>query len=401
MLEVIAPDEDSARRVQPELNRIQRQRIESVIEELCSELSSPDRIHRIDLLEVDLGTLDFESLENELPGKLKPAMRKALSREIERQDSEARRNDDDPAITSQLELIAHFAATGTLPWWADSANPLLISEALDALIDRAPARFSGFLQQIVKDRDQLLRIVLHGNDSTLLRLQTVLSSALPSLAQALQLQTEAIASSWSYVPGADIVRVRNLFWLVQLRYVASSSAVADSVSHWQQVLARIATQSSEAFVSLIAGVLRAARTPHDETSIILTALLRDVFSDAQTREAMILPPALRTELLNILDEPKGEDPTPVGGAGDAGISTSPAVRQPESANQTQGAFDRLERLDLDFGDADTVYIENSGLVILWPFLPRFLRALGTGRWRQVQRRLRPASSCRIASASDH
>jgi Contractile injection system tape measure protein len=383
VLEIFAPDESSARRLQPQLSRIQRQRIESVIEELCSELSSSDRIHRIDSLEVDLGALDFDSLEIELPRKLKPAMRKALSREIERQDSEARRNDDDPAVPSRLELISHFASNGSLPWWADSTNPLLVSETIDALIEQAPDRLGSLLRQMVQHRDQLLRMVLHGNDRTMLGLQAILASASPAFARVLQLQTEAILGSWSYGPGANIPHVRNLFWLVQLRQVALGSVVADSDSHWRQVIAQVATQSSEAFAPLITGMLRAARTSRDKNSGVLRALIRGVFYDAQTRASLELTPTLQRELLDFLDEPKGKrrDGWPVDGAsvvspaGDDHVPTAPAGRPSEAVNKTKRTLNRPERLDLDFGDADTVYIENSGLVILWPFLPRFLERM--------------------------
>ena len=54
---------------------------------------------------------------------------------------------------------------------------------------------------------------------------------------------------------------------------------------------------------------------------------------------------------------------------------------------------RREALDLAFGDADTVYVENSGLVILWPFLERFfgrLDLLDGGTFKDVAAQHRAA-----------
>jgi len=382
VLEVHAPDEDSARRIQSELGRIQRQHLESIIEQCCSELSASDRIHRIDLLEIDLGTVDIGHLERELPGKLKSVMRKALARQIEKQDSEARRRDSDPAVTSYLELIAIFATTGVLPWWADSSNPHLIPEALDAVLERAPDRLADLLRTIVRDLSQLVRIVLHSNDKTLSRLLRVLVSASPSSGIVLQQQAEAIVSTWSSMSGANITWIRNAYWLALIGRAAAGAA--SPASFWQAVFGEIESQSHEAYVSLMTGILMAAHSSRESVSTFLTPVLRAVIADRQGRVFIKLPSDIKAELIELL----GDEPGVRTGMED-GVVRSTGKRQP-SASEIDGSLEttpheptlkklRTSRhdspLDLTFGDADTVYIENSGLVILWPFLPRFFERL--------------------------
>jgi len=400
VLELHAPDEDSARRVQPELSRIQRQQLEPIIEECCSELSSPDRIHRIDLLEIDLGTVDFGHLESELPKKLKSVMLKALARQIEQQDTEARRRDHVPAVTSQLELLAFFAATGALPWWADYSNPRLIPDTLESLLDHAPDRLADLLRTIVRERSQGLRFVLHSDDATMIGLLRVLLSASPSSASALRQQTEAILGTWSRLPGADIAPIRNLFWLALIRYAAADAAATFPASFWQQVFAEIEMQSHDAYVSLVTGIQRAARSSQEKASAQLAPLLGTLFADRRSRAFVKLPAEVQMELAQFLGErsakatepPVGEQaypPTDRSGEVESSAgpdklessdvsetrdSLSPASR-PDTANEPHRRFRQAEHLDLDFGDADTVYIENSGLVLLWPFLPRFLERL--------------------------
>ena len=358
MLEVQAPDEDSARRIQPELSRIQRQQLEPIIEQCCSELSASDRIHRIDLLEIDLGTVDIGHLERELPGKLKSVMRKALAKQIEKQDSEARRRDEDPAVTSYLELIAFFAATGTLPWWADSSNPRLLPEALDALLERAPDRLAELLRTVVRDRSQLARIVLHANDEALSGLLRILLADSPSFESSLQQQATAILDTGSHVPRANITRIRTYFWFALIRQAAAGAA--SPAGFWQQVFADIETQSHEAYVSLATGMLTAARSSREHVSADLTPVLRAVIADRQSRVFTRLPAEVQRELVQLL----AADQT--GSQDGATHEAAPRLRLP---------FRQHDPLDLDFGDADTVYIENSGLVILWPFLPRFFERL--------------------------
>ncbi len=398
VLEIQAPDEESARRVQPELSRIQRQQLESIIEECCSELSAPDRIHRIDSLELDLGVVDVRQLERDLPGKLKSVMRATLAKEIEKQDSESRRRDNDPSVTSQLELLAFFVATGTLPWWADSSNPRLVPEALDALLDHAPDRLADLLRTLVRERGQLARIVVHCDDQTLSRLLRVLASASPLPVDALQRQTDAILSTWSHLPGANITRIRNAFWSALIRQAAGEASPA---SLWQQVFGDIETQSHEAYVSLATGMLRAARSSRENAPAHLALVLRAIVANPKSRVLMRLPTDVQSELVELVSEQAGmrtgleDEVAPLAESiprtsGETGFATS--ARRPFRPDQ---------HLDLAFGDADTVYIENAGLVILWPFLTRFFERIELVERRQIQERSRPTPSRRTIAVFGH
>ncbi len=394
VLEVKAPDEDSARRIQTELSRIQRQYLDTIVEQCCSELSAPDRIHRIDLLELDLGTIDSGQLERELPAKLKSVMRKVLAKQIEKQDSEARRRDHDPAVTSQLELIAFFAATGTLPWWADSSNSRLIPETLDALLEHAPDRLADLLRTIAPQRAQLTRIVLHSDDKILSRLLRILLSA--SSVTALQQRTEAILRIWSHVRGTNITLARNVFWLALIRQAGTAST--SPAAFWQQVFIELEGHSHEAYVSLATSILRAAQSG---ASSHLAQLIGVAFADRQSRVFTGLPADVQAELTQILDE----QATPRFGIASEVVSATGSTARPPIATDSRERhrtdapprshlrFHRDDYLDLAFGDSDTVYIENSGLVVLWPFLTRFferLELVDGGRFKKVPAQHRAA-----------
>lgn len=359
VLELQAPDEDAARRIQPELSRIQRQYLEPIIDQCCSELSSPDRLHRIELLEVDVGPIDLRHLDRQLPGCLKSAIRKALEKHIEKQDSEARRRDQHPAETSQLELVAFFAATGTLPWWADYSNPRLIPETLGALLEHAPDRLAELIRTIVRERDQLQRIVLHVNDQTLLGLFRVLVSPSQS-SQAILQRTEAILKTWPYIPGPNVTRIRKLFWMTLLRQAGVDAtpvtilavlhrAVGDLQS---DVFRRLPADVQAELIGIFGGQIDSGEIAASESrSIPAAAGEADV---APETEAPHIPPQMSPQVSP--EMPTAKRP--------AEFAKSP-IRRPRSEGH----------LDVAFGDADTVYIENSGLVVLWPFLPRFFERL--------------------------
>ncbi len=64
ILELKVQNSEEAQRLQAELSRVYRQRIVPLIDRYCTELSEPDRIHRIESLEVDVGYVDPDRLSS-------------------------------------------------------------------------------------------------------------------------------------------------------------------------------------------------------------------------------------------------------------------------------------------------------------------------------------------------
>ena len=86
--------------MQQEASQIMR-RAEALIERCCDELSASDRLHRIDRLELDLGHLDPQRLEEELLAKFGESLRRGLAEQIGRQES----GDPTPMIAPVMEWV--------------------------------------------------------------------------------------------------------------------------------------------------------------------------------------------------------------------------------------------------------------------------------------------------------
>ena len=78
VLEVRGCSRDAAQHVQSELRDAYRERLLPLIEAICSELSAPGRIDRVDRLEIDLGELPLETFEAALADSFAPAFRSRL-----------------------------------------------------------------------------------------------------------------------------------------------------------------------------------------------------------------------------------------------------------------------------------------------------------------------------------
>src|SRR4051812_22765666 len=129
IIELTVPNAAAAPAMQDAISRVYRQRIVPLIDQCCTELGAPDRLYRIDSLELDLGTLDAEDLEEQFVAQVRTTLRKKLTAQISRQE-EATSSGHSPKTHSALELFALFARTGSLPWWADHHQPNLLAENL-------------------------------------------------------------------------------------------------------------------------------------------------------------------------------------------------------------------------------------------------------------------------------
>lgn len=185
ILEVAIRQERGAHQLQQQLSRIYRDRLVPMIDTYCSQLSAPDRIHRIDSLDVDLGTLDPENLEEDLVAKFTRQLPALLAGQIRHAEAMAASSDGATMqAISQLELLAYFARTGSVPWWADSARPGLLDEALQTLAQQAPHQLKQLMLELAREQRSLSRLIQHYDDRRLAELfLAVRPASQPDLAQ--------------------------------------------------------------------------------------------------------------------------------------------------------------------------------------------------------------------------
>ena len=432
VVEIRVPGEDAAGEIHRQFSRIQRQYLEPIVDACCSDLSSPDRLHRIEKLEVNLGSVTLQDLEADLSQSLQKALRQALGEQIQAMDRKARGRDGHPATRSQLELAAFFAMNGTLPWWADSGRPRHLPESIESLLIHAPDDLARLLADILRHPEPSLRIVLHCDDTLLLRIFDLLSSsALGSRAAREQLDTVLRGPLLSAAPSFS--RARNALWIAVLIHASSAAAQpswqpakgAPPSPFWRRVFGALAARSPEAFEAVFAAVSPLARSAdstasrallpvvaaivevgrgHGRISNAMLTEMEELLAATESSDDTAPDPAAAMDrvldrTLEVDEDAAGEVRTTQ--SAERAIHRHSARQQTPDNDRTQSApgeswpnenqpqaepvllpefLDRRtsqssESLDLRFGDADSVYIENSGLVILWPFLERFFDRL--------------------------
>lgn len=182
---------DAAAQMRDQLAEIYRRRVIPLLDKYCSELSDPGIRHRIERLEIDLGELKPENLEEEFVQRadqeIRRALRQALPAKIPSRDSlrpqntllsnsvtttttsdspkgnQASRTVSSPQILQSparsLEILNWFLDTGTLPWWVVDPGPTLLQEIFEALQAHSPARLQELWEEVQTHPVQLQRFV--------------------------------------------------------------------------------------------------------------------------------------------------------------------------------------------------------------------------------------------------
>lgn len=269
--------------LQTELNRVYHQRIVALIDRCCSELSGADRLIRIDSLEIDIGYIDPQNFEQELVSRLEAMLPQALAAQISRQrhrDGRSAQNGQHTRIGSHLELIAFFARTGGLPWWADSSTPDVLENSLRDLMHTAPDDLRRLMRQLAPDQQPITRLVRHYGDNDLTALLAVLLAAWGYTET--RRAYDLIAGLHKILRIAGIADTRRA-WIVILGAVASADVTIGphpgpaDVALCRDILARAAGDRRISYAALLDDVYHAVRAAeqHDldsTTTAILEAL---------------------------------------------------------------------------------------------------------------------------------
>jgi hypothetical protein len=308
VIELTVSGAAQAQPLQDEISRIYRQRLIPLIDQCLTEMSDPDKLYRIESLELDLGVLDPQQPEDDFVEKVNNALRRELAAQISNQEHARGATRQSPGTNSHLELFALFVRTGNLPWWAETSNPHLLAENLKYLLHNAPKVLGPVLQELGREPRTRQRMVNQYTDDQLVELTGLLVPAyklsIEDTYQALlrRLQNTGTASGWQNF------QLRRSLWN-NLLLVASlgGQEYLTFQDFYQAVLNRIAIEMGST------------------------------------------PRTLMTEMGQVITN-------------DNAVVTMPTKK---NGNEAEA------RMDSRFGEADEVYITNAGLVILWPFLEDF------------------------------
>ena len=166
--EVYIPSEEQGFNTQETISDLLNRILQSELEKLFDRLDDRSEVISIDRLEVDLGFIEENALEQDLPGKVNEHVEEKLrdliisarmSNTGQVQVGEQKTSVSfKPADTSKLELLLHFLQTGTMPWWANNEEKS-VSVLIVKLLEESPAKLREALEKIFNNASYRKRFI--------------------------------------------------------------------------------------------------------------------------------------------------------------------------------------------------------------------------------------------------
>lgn len=170
-LELKVPSSSNVYSIQNRLNQAIRQELPGILNEYFEEISEQDILYRIDTLEIDIGKINPENLEKDFVNSIKNKIIEALTPLIRGQESYTTKSTDNQSglvIKSGKALLRQFLKTGSLPWWADNRDPLVLERNLEAFVrGTSPAQLAAWLKSVHNTPNATTRLIQNFGDQNL------------------------------------------------------------------------------------------------------------------------------------------------------------------------------------------------------------------------------------------
>lgn len=413
IMEVTVPDQDWAHQVHNQMSRISRQRIVPLLDRICSELVASDQIVRIQRLEIDLGILEADSLEQDLVSRIGDSVRNALLKELKISTQGERADRAELQEYSHIELLYYYLQQGALPWWADNEQHTVLDDALSFLLTKAPRSVRRLLDKVLRSETQTDRFIETFNDQQIVQTVQLVVDTRSEGNTNLTLLSELLPYAQNACPSIS----RKQFWAIVLRSAEESKQhTADQPNLYRSILIQLSARSGVPYRSLLVSIVEAARQQSSKLHAVIESLLRFPHSESEPPKRNERPrDHSMDELVALLQGfsegiPNAERQALLDDIGrltsmqSSYHERSKAIQRilrsvytlsqkypltPEQNQalsvQTQiwGEIEHTtsdlsfeDELDISFSQMDGISILNAGIVILWPFLPRFFENMG-------------------------
>lgn len=388
-VEISLGDREAAWPIQQTLSRIFQQHFPAILDLHLSELSTADCLHRIDCLELDLGELDSNRLEDDILERIDATLREALRGQTGNTQSQQHNE----TTLAHLQLFEHFVREGYLPWWADNTQSLAPEKSFTALLNSAPNALANSLIKLIQEPRCLHRLISYFDDDRLIAMMALLTGSTKDLVSTLLLTLQAIQAPLHQLSAAPDYHIKSTLWQSLLQVTIANEPI---ISHHAEFLsavivrwARLQGLTDKILANCLQQLLTSAPAIDNEwlkairlsTPIALTPVTFTANNFSSSHAIFKRRRSTHRKQAKLPDELSPIDPMTYPRKPTlATISNRyPMLKQrfntdPEQTHKTI-ATDITTNNNQTFSDTDTLYINNAGLCLLWPYLGTFFEGL--------------------------
>jgi Contractile injection system tape measure protein len=259
-------DQREAWPLQTRVSYLFQEKLKQIIEEECKRVDSPDLHYAVNLLDLDLGDIAEDELEQVLPQKLAEALRKTLGGELENIRNRSGSNGHVFRRTeSTLRLLHHFLITGELPWNADPKFGTA-DEWLIELIKNEPSDLVRLLRRTA-NRETITRLVQQFSDAQLEKLIAVLEPSETVFILGYARNLQKVQQQEPLVKDSTAA-FREVRWRVIFNYLlVERGSVFNRRMFVKSTIAQLAAHYNISYSELITQLAAAARTVVEQSGV--------------------------------------------------------------------------------------------------------------------------------------
>ena len=384
VLDLQVPSQKDSFELQTRVSNLYRNKIIPLMDTVLSQLSDSGEIHRIDSLEIDLGTIDTNDLEAQFLAKVEQQLRRRLTETIESSDREQTQQESfvqtnesqaaaipprrlhpssshlkQPDSTkSQLEIFKHFIQTGTLPWWAKQLSPPELKKCLEDLITHQPKQIKPVLLRTLQDQQQLRRLIEQFSDANLLTMVQLLVPGLPNIIANFNTDLASILKSVDLFAHLSSHRLRLEQWRgILFSLTSGTTAEPDKQQLISQTVLHIATSFGISYHKLLDQIVKTVAQLQQSEQHFDSGL-----------------PDIIEKIHKVKSNQQRDQPQ---------ANTKQSTEKQSDTRSSETLDNKLQQLEQEklqrsrerFNDSDELYLANAGLIIFWPFLARLFETL--------------------------
>lgn len=432
--------------LQNRVSVLYRSKIIPLLEVYCDRLSEPDSILRIDTLDIDLGEIDLQTLETDFVAAVEKHLSQQLAPKndslVESQagqilplEKAARQLSLTDSTTSRLELFSYFLQTGHLPWWCTSFSQSTLEDYCDDLLKTSPVTLKALIQTKIKHVHALRRLIYQFSDQTLIKLVALLAPVGAQWVSPYLRDMQVLLPQMDSFQGIDFQQFRLKLWQEifgplslsstfsgnvdlairnQLLQLATSFQLSASTL-WQDMLGALDQLRAEGvgFESELPAILTARSQTTTNTRIrfqseiehlisLLTVLkkinteqplslslqanidtlLHQLSSLLQGAAKSLSINPLYLEIAALVTSLEQETLPGYHSLGQQIKTVSQLIKSSARSPESLTASALFNESSDSFNKSDEIYVQNAGLILLWPFLTRFFETLNLLRTNQ-------------------
>ena len=395
IIEINTADIESANVMQQRMERLFKSELMPVMDEVLSSFSEPGSLIRLEKLELDLGTFSMNVPDTQFTENLRIQLIRELKKELSRSSDTDQHNSSKANIQSQeesdIELALYFLQRGVLPWWVADAQEFQPQTLLDKLLKKEPGVFIRSLENLnsIQAIERLVMQLTTFNYNLLLSL--LFSKTEKKSVMAIKDWHTLIETDNFSLQKIIQIKARLIYFLLQNfpgERLAERPAELLSEYIYQTALMSSGSDTAKNTVTSLAGKAQGSLSKESEVYHWLEQKILTLFPKKEVSR----PAVINNSVINITDDKSADSKAVKKHLFDEKYEQKHAKKSntsfEERAPENEASFDKdtlrqllpkdaayNDCLNTDQHTGEYYYIDNAGVVLLWPFLSRYFSTL--------------------------